>query len=140
LGAEQGFRLEKQPTLNYLLLTLTYYILTEPKIQSMIPNLLMYFPNTVDKIQGLEGLYAGIILKGSIIFLSVCVLLPLLPHIKLVSLSLLTNVYRPYKSLKQMMKELKTELDSVKDFREASPKEIEEYEDVSFAYAKKVNF
>ncbi len=137
MGAEHGFRLEKQPTLKYLFLTLTYYTLTEPRIQGLIPNLLTYLPNISEQIQGLETLYAGIILKGTTIFLSLCVLIPLLPHLKLVSLSLFSNVYRPWKGLKSMMTILQIELDSVKDFREASAKEIEEYEDVrSFIHGK----
>lgn len=131
LGAEHGFRLENQPTLKYLCLTLTYYTLTEPRIQGMIPNLMTYLPSLMEKIQGLETLYSAIILRGSTIFLSVCVLIPLLPQFKLVTLTLFTNVYRPWRGLKQMLETLKTELDSIKEFREASPREIEDYEDVS---------
>ncbi|OXA64248.1 uncharacterized protein LOC110842573 [Folsomia candida] len=130
LGAEHGFRLENQPTLKYLCLTLTYYTLTEPRIQGMIPNLMTYLPSLMEKIQGLETLYSAIILRGSTIFLSVCVLIPLLPQFKLVTLTLFTNVYRPWRGLKQMLETLKTELDSIKEFREASPREIEDYEDV----------
>lgn len=97
----------------------------------MIPNLLTYFPNISEAIQGLETLYAGIILKGTTIFLSICVLIPLLPHLKLVSLTLFSNIYRPWKGLKVMLDTLRKELESVKGFREASPKEIGDYEDVS---------
>jgi len=96
----------------------------------MIPNLLVYLPNTIEKIQGLESFYAAIILKASIIALSLVIMVPLLPNAKLVTLTLFTNVYRPYGVMKEKMKLLKAELDSVKDFREASEQEIEDYEDV----------
>lgn len=122
--------MEKTPTLNYLSLTLTYYTLTEPRVQTMIPNLLMYVPNIVEKVQGLEQVYAGIMIRGATIFMSVCVLLPLLPHFRLVSLTLFTNVYRPYKALKVLLATLKYELGTVAEFREASPEEIDDYEDV----------
>jgi hypothetical protein len=100
----------------------------------MIPNILVRLPNVVEKIQGLESIYAGVILKVSTMFFSLCVLLPLISNVRLVCLAIFTNIYRPYRALREQLRVLKMELDSVKDFREATNQELDDYEDVSFIY------
>lgn len=130
LGLEQGLQ-NYCPTPAYILITLTYYILTEKTIQDSIPNILGHIPDAhlQDHIHGLEKLHAGLSIKLVTTCANILFLLPILPSIRVTLLTLYVNVWLQYKSSKSIKAELDHELELVANFRQATEDEVNSREE-----------
>lgn len=134
------------PTRFYILITLTYYILTEKLIQDSLPNLLVFVPSKrfQDEICGLEKPASTLLIKSLTTLLNASMLLVplsdalqkgmLLPlsinSIKIFLVTLYFNVWLQYKSSLVIKSHLEEELALVSSFRVASPEELESHDDV----------
>lgn len=130
LGLEQGLQ-NFCPTPMYIVITLTYYILTEKTIQKCIPNILMYIPNTQfqDRILGLEKIHAVLAIKLVTTLVNLIFLVPVLPSLRITLLTSYVNVWLQYQSSKSLKIELDRELQLVANFRQATKEDLSSHEE-----------
>lgn len=126
---EQG--LQPHPNLTYTLVTFIYYVCTEAVFIDMFPKILNYFH--IERFEGLENLYAPVILNCCSLSLSIILstFLYLQGYHRLATFIFYHSIILNYKGAKlRCWQILKNEKDILKSFRHATKKEIEDWNDI----------
>ncbi|ODM97069.1 hypothetical protein Ocin01_09611 [Orchesella cincta] len=125
LGLEQGLQ-NYCPTPVYILITVSYYIMTEKTIQDSIPNVLIYVPDDQfqDQILGLEKIHAMLAIKLLTTLANLLFLIPMFRSLRITLLTLYINVWLQYKSSKMIKTQLDRELELVANFRQATEEDF----------------
>lgn len=126
---EQG--LQPQPNLIYITFTFLYYICTETYFIDMFPKVLTFLDFEI--FEGLESFYAPVILNCCSLSLSIILntCLYLLRYTRLATFIFYHSIILNYKGAKtKYWQKLKEENDILKIFRQATKKEIKEWDDI----------
>lgn len=129
-GLEQGLK-HYHPTALYTIITWTYYMSTEKVFVEMFPHLLTTLK--LKYLEALEALYAPVILKAYTVSLAFILVTVLIFHglIRFTSVAFYLTVFLKAKDMfKNGLQDLQREKSVLNQFRNATPEEIKNCDDV----------
>lgn len=129
-GLEQGLE-HYRPSWWYIFVTGLYYMLTEKTFSKNFHSFLELL--NLEILEGLEKLWAPVIIKGVICIFAGLLALPLIfvGKLQFAVITLYVNVYLCYKDLKSSaLTELQSECASLAKFRYATNQEVKDVDDV----------